>query len=79
MDGWIVPLRTVIVTPPPCSYSWVTGDNMLGISGRPYDTLEEVIGLRGPRHPRNTEGSDRLRQLSGSLREWGIGYDQVKG
>ena len=54
-----------------------TGDKMLGISGRPYDTLEEVIGLRGPRHPTPAEGSSRLRQLSGNMREWGIGYDQV--
>lgn len=32
--------------------------------GRPYDTMEEVIGLRGtPGH--------------GSLREWGVAYDEL--
>ena len=39
------------------------GDNMLSVSGRPYDTLEEVIGIR-PSH--------------GSLREYGITYDEVE-
>ena len=39
------------------------GDRMLSVTGRPYDTLEETIGLRG-------EGS-------GSLREFGILYDEV--
>ncbi|GAX82663.1 hypothetical protein CEUSTIGMA_g10089.t1 [Chlamydomonas eustigma] len=37
------------------------GDEMLAVCGHPYDTLEEVIGLRGtPGH--------------GSLMEWGITY-----
>ncbi|MBQ5311004.1 MAG: methionine gamma-lyase family protein [Oscillospiraceae bacterium] len=40
-----------------------TGDKMVSLTGRPYDTLEEVIGLRG-------EGG-------GSLAEFGIEYDQV--
>lgn len=39
------------------------GDEMIYISGRPYDTLEEVIGIRG-------EGM-------GSLKEFGITYKQV--
>lgn len=39
------------------------GDRLLSISGKPYDTLEEVIGLNGP------NGS--------SLIELGIGYEQV--
>lgn len=39
------------------------GDEMIYISGRPYDTLEEVIGIRG-------EGM-------GSLKEFGITYNQV--
>jgi cystathionine beta-lyase family protein involved in aluminum resistance len=39
------------------------GDRLLAITGRPYDTLEEVIGLRG-------EGQ-------GSLAEFGIAYDEV--
>ena len=38
------------------------GDEMLSISGKPYDTLEEVIGIR----PSN-----------GSLAEYGITYSQV--
>ena len=40
------------------------GDVMLAASGKPYDTLEEVIGITG------TPGS-------GSLKEYGIGYEQV--
>ena len=39
------------------------GDNMLSVSGRPYDTLEEVIGIR---------------PSQGSLREYGITYDEVE-
>lgn len=38
------------------------GDEMLYISGKPYDTLEEVIGIR---------------KSSGSLAEYGISYGQV--
>lgn len=40
-----------------------TGDRMVSLTGRPYDTLEEVIGLRG-------DGN-------GSLRDYGIEYDEV--
>ena len=39
------------------------GDVLLSLTGSPYDTMEEVIGLRG-------EGA-------GSLRDFGIRYDQV--
>ncbi len=39
------------------------GDRMLSITGRPYDTLEEVIGLRG-------EGQ-------GSLRDFGVQYEEL--
>lgn len=39
------------------------GDEMLSISGKPYDTLEEVIGIR---------------PSSGSLAEYGITYRQVE-
>ncbi len=39
------------------------GDVMLAASGKPYDTLEEVIGLSG-------------QPGSGSLKEYGIGYLQ---
>ena len=38
------------------------GDKMLSLAGRPYDTLEEVIGIRKSR---------------GSLAEYGISYGQV--
>jgi len=39
------------------------GDELLSITGKPYDTLEEVIGIRG-------EGA-------GSLKEFGVTYRQV--
>ncbi|MBD2462155.1 methionine gamma-lyase family protein [Oscillatoria sp. FACHB-1407] len=39
------------------------GDELLAVAGAPYDTLEEVIGLRG--------------QNQGSLREFGIHYRQL--
>ena len=39
------------------------GERMLSITGRPYDTLEEVIGLRG--------GGQ------GSLRDFGVQYDEL--
>lgn len=39
------------------------GDVMLSVTGRPYDTLEEVIGIRG-------EGN-------GSLKDWGVSYREV--
>lgn len=41
------------------------GDKFLCISGHPYDTLEEVIGLR--------DGS-QTGSRKGSLIDWGIGY-----
>ncbi|MBR6761143.1 MAG: methionine gamma-lyase family protein [Oscillospiraceae bacterium] len=40
-----------------------TGDHMVSVTGAPYDTLEEVIGLRGG-------------QGNGSLRDYGITYSQ---
>ncbi len=40
-----------------------TGDKLLSITGKPYDTLEEVIGLRG--------------ENTGSLKEFGVKYEQV--
>ena len=39
------------------------GDELIYCTGRPYDTLEEVIGLRG--------------SGNGSLRDYGISYKQV--
>ena len=39
------------------------GDKMVAVTGGPYDTLEEVIGLRG-------EGN-------GSLKDFGVSYGQV--
>ncbi|MDG5789039.1 methionine gamma-lyase family protein [Evansella sp. AB-P1] len=38
-------------------------DELLYITGKPYDTLEEVIGVRG--------------ELNGSLKEFGISYEDV--
>lgn len=40
-----------------------TGDRLVSVTGRPYDTMEEVIGLRG-------EGN-------GSLKDFGISYGEV--
>lgn len=40
------------------------GDVMLSIAGKPYDTLEEVIGISG------TPGD-------GSLKDFGVDYDQI--
>ena len=40
------------------------GDRLLSITGRPYDTLEEVIGLRDPGQ--------------GSLAEFGVSYDEIE-
>jgi cystathionine beta-lyase family protein involved in aluminum resistance len=39
------------------------GDRLLAITGRPYDTLEEVIGIRG--------------RGQGSLADFGIAYDEL--
>ncbi|MFN3428712.1 MAG: aminotransferase class I/II-fold pyridoxal phosphate-dependent enzyme [Candidatus Sericytochromatia bacterium] len=39
------------------------GDELLAVSGHPYDTLEEVIGLRG--------------ENQGSLADWGVTYREV--
>ncbi|MNK69062.1 Methionine gamma-lyase [compost metagenome] len=39
------------------------GDELLSIAGAPYDTLEEVIGLRG--------------ENQGSLMEWGVTYREL--
>ncbi len=39
------------------------GDEVLAVAGPPYDTLEEVIGLRG--------------QGQGSLQDFGVGYRQI--
>ncbi|WP_369793377.1 aminotransferase class I/II-fold pyridoxal phosphate-dependent enzyme [Exiguobacterium sp. ZOR0005] len=40
------------------------GDELLYVTGKPYDTLEEIVGIRG-------DGR-------GSLRELGVGYDTVE-
>lgn len=40
------------------------GDELLAVTGKPYDTLEEVIGIRG--------------SGGGSLKEFGITYNQVE-
>ncbi|MDE7278509.1 MAG: methionine gamma-lyase family protein, partial [Oscillospiraceae bacterium] len=40
------------------------GDKLVSLTGTPYDTLEEVIGLRG--------------SGNGSLKDFGVEYDQVE-
>lgn len=40
-----------------------TGDKIVSLTGSPYDTLEEVIGIRG--------------KGNGSLADFGVSYDQV--
>jgi cystathionine beta-lyase family protein involved in aluminum resistance len=42
------------------------GDELLAVVGAPYDTMEEVIGLRG------------RGQGHGSLAEWGVSYRQLE-
>jgi cystathionine beta-lyase family protein involved in aluminum resistance len=41
-----------------------TGDKLVSLTGKPYDTLEEVIGIRG-------------KKGNGSLADFGVEYDQV--
>ncbi len=41
-----------------------TGDKMLSVTGTPYDTLEEAIGIRGGKG-------------KGSLLDYGIGYEEI--
>ncbi len=41
------------------------GDVMISVAGKPYDTLEEVIGVAG-------------EAGNGSLRDFGIGYEQIE-
>lgn len=41
------------------------GDTLLSVTGKPYDTLEEVIGIRGE------EGT-------GSLKDFGVNYHQIE-
>ncbi len=44
------------------SSNLLPGDELLSVSGKPYDTLEEVIGIR---------------ESAGSLKEYGVSYSQV--
>jgi Aluminium resistance protein. len=41
------------------------GDELLSVTGKPYDTLDEVIGIRG-------------KPGSGSLKEFGVTYRQIE-
>lgn len=41
------------------------GDTLLSVTGKPYDTLEEVIGIRGEKG-------------NGSLSDFGVKYDQIE-
>ena len=57
------------------------GDTLLAVSGAPYDTLEEVIGLRSPEAPDGESGAhdtDDRRDLLGTLADWHIGYQQIE-
>lgn len=45
------------------------GQTILGVSGPPYDTLEEVLGLRN---------SSATNTNTGSLADWGIKYKQTE-
>ena len=47
------------------------GDELLSPVGKPYDTLEEVIGIR------DAEGDNHSGRTTGSLKEYGITYKQV--
>ncbi|MCL1964369.1 MAG: methionine gamma-lyase family protein, partial [Firmicutes bacterium] len=40
------------------------GERLLSAAGKPYDTLEKVVGIGGA--------------YDGSLKDWGIGYDQAE-
>lgn len=42
-----------------------SGDRLLACTGKPYDTLEEVIGIRGEKG-------------SGSLKDFGVSYEQAE-
>jgi len=42
-----------------------TGDTLLAVTGKPYDTLEEVIGISGEKG-------------NGSLMDFGVSYEQVE-
>lgn len=42
-----------------------TGDTLVAVTGKPYDTLEEVIGISGEKG-------------SGSLKDFGVKYEQVE-
>jgi cystathionine beta-lyase family protein involved in aluminum resistance len=48
--------------------NYINVEQMLAIAGSPYDTLEEVIGIRGP--------SDSNINI-GSLKDFGICYREV--
>jgi cystathionine beta-lyase family protein involved in aluminum resistance len=60
------------------------GDTLLAVSGAPYDTLEEVIGLRPSSvcdDEGDGEGEDEdgaTTAAGGTLRDWGVGYEQVE-
>ena len=41
------------------------GDNLMSITGKPYDTLEETIGF------------EHINEDNGSLASWGISYSQI--
>ncbi|MCL2177251.1 MAG: methionine gamma-lyase family protein [Firmicutes bacterium] len=50
------------------------GDIMLSVSGKPYDTLEKVIGLDKGLKQGGKQGGEAA---CGSLKEYGVGYKQI--
>jgi cystathionine beta-lyase family protein involved in aluminum resistance len=49
------------------------GDELLSVTGRPYDTLEELIGIRGG----GAGGERPAGRGQGSLRDFGISYREI--
>ncbi|CBJ48545.1 aluminium resistance family protein [Ectocarpus siliculosus] len=55
------------------------GDTMLACSGRPYDTLDEVIGTRIPMNDEYADASDPLPEgLIGNLKEFHVSYTEAR-
>ncbi|CAM9828552.1 unnamed protein product, partial [Choristocarpus tenellus] len=55
------------------------GDTMLACSGKPYDTLDEVIGTRQPMTDNYGDENDPLEEgLIGNLKEFQVNYSEVR-
>ncbi len=51
------------------------GDNLLSICGKPYDTLDKIIGLK---YENDQDSYDSSVSTPGSLRDLGVKYSQVE-